>query len=144
MTPTDAERGALPSGEQSPLLGPQAASNDDLDDSPLPPEGKGTAVIWAVLTGVFVVGLILVFTLPVPDWDDPFPSPESILDSAPVIDGHIGQPNLPHTYGPRYPGLRPVYLRDQIYLNSLGSTMRTTYLPLILTSKCRGMLISQG
>lgn len=113
MSSTDTERGERPSGEQSPLLGAQNSSNGDLGDSPPTPEGKKTATIWTVLTGLFVVGLVLVFTLPVPDWDDPFPTPESILKSAPVIDGHIGQPNLPHTtYGPRHLGSQCDYLLE--------------------------------
>lgn len=96
MTPGDSKRGIRSTNEQSPLLGPQAPPNDDIDGAPSTPEGETTTIIWMVLAAVFVVGLIVVFTLPVPDWRDPFPSPESILDSAPVIDGHIGQFNPPH------------------------------------------------
>ena len=55
------------------------------------PEGKITAIIWTVLAGVFAIGLIVVFAFPVEDWDDLFPSPKKILESAPVIDGHIGR-----------------------------------------------------
>lgn len=91
MTSGDTRRGVRSPSEQSPLLGPQAPSNHDVNDAPSTPEGKVTTIVWTVLAGVFVVGLILVFALPVPDWGDPFPSPESILKSAPIIDGHIGQ-----------------------------------------------------
>lgn len=94
MAPNDTEQGAEDLSEQSPLLGAQGPSSDDPDGSPPNPEGKATTIIWVVLTGVFVVGLVLVFFLPVQDWDDPFPSPESILKSAPVIDGHIDLPEL--------------------------------------------------
>ena len=109
MAPNDTEQGAEHSNEQSPLLGAQVPSSDDPDGSPPNPEGKITTIIWTVLAGVFVVGLVLVFVLPVQDWDDPFPSPESILKSAPVIDGHIGSFNLPRTYSPQhlaYPATR--------------------------------------
>lgn len=89
MVAGDTEQGVQPQGERDPLLG---SVSDGLDNKlRLKPEGKVTTIIWTVLAGVFVVGLILVFTLPVEDWDDPFPSPESILKSSPVIDGHIGQ-----------------------------------------------------
>ena len=91
MATGDTEQGAQPGSEQSPLLGNRASSGDDLDNERSKPEGRTTAIIWTVLAGVFVVALILVFAFPVNDWDDPFPSPESILKSAPVIDGHIGQ-----------------------------------------------------
>jgi len=90
MTTGDAEQGTQPPSEQSPLLGARAFSDNDLDNKQSKPEGKITAIIWAVLAGVFVVGLIVVFAFPVEDWDDMFPSPEKILGSAPVIDGHIG------------------------------------------------------
>lgn len=98
MAPDNAERRAQSTSEESPLLGAQSPSNDDLDGSPPTPEGRITVIIWAVLAGVFVLGLILVFTLPVQDWGDPFPSPESILKSAPVIDGHIDLPILVRGY----------------------------------------------
>lgn len=106
MAADDAERGAQPPSEQSPLLGAQTSSDDVLDSRQSKPEGKVTAIIWTVLAGVFVVGLILVFTLPVEDLDDPFPSPEKILKSAPVIDGHIGQFIL-HACDLQHPGLPP-------------------------------------
>lgn len=80
--------------EQNPLLGSRSPPNDETDGAPLVVEGKISTIIWTVLAGVFVVGLILVFALPVPDWSDPFPNPESILKSTPVIDGHIGQFNV--------------------------------------------------
>jgi len=92
MATGDTEQGVQPQGEQVPLLGDRASSSGDgLDNERSKPEGKVTAIIWTVLLGVFAVGLVLVFTLPVKDWDDPFPSPERILRSSPVIDGHIGQ-----------------------------------------------------
>ena len=106
MAPNDTEQGAEQPSEQSPLLGTQALSSDDPGGSPPIPEGKITTIIWAALAGVFVIGLVLVFVLPVQDWDDPFPSPETILKSAPVIDGHIGSFVLPRTYGPQHPAYR--------------------------------------
>ena len=91
MATGDAEQGAQHPSERRPLLGAQACSGDDLDNIRPKPEGKITAIIWTVLAGVFVVGLIVVFAFPVEDWDDLFPSPEKILESTPVIDGHIGR-----------------------------------------------------
>ena len=101
MATGDTEQGVQPSSEQSPLLSTRTSSGDDLDNERSKPEGKTTTIIWTVLAGVFIVGLILVFTLPVKDWDDPFPSPEGILKSAPVIDGHIGQ-FIPHAHHPQH------------------------------------------
>ena len=146
MISGNTQRGARPPSDQSPLLGPQAPSNDDGMEGAIPstPEGKITTIIWMVLAGVFVVGLILMFTLPVHDWNDPFPSPESILKSAPVIDGHIGQFNLPFVFYPQRLGLWRVYLRNQIFPDWLERTMRTTYLRSILTSQCLGTSIYQG
>lgn len=142
MTPSDAEQGAQPSSEQCPLLGAQSSSRDD-DPSgvtpPPPPEGRVTAILWIVLTGVTIVGLILVFTLPVSDWDDPFPTPDGILKSAPVIDGHIGQ-CTDHAL----PLASRLTNHNQIYPNSLGDTTRITYLRSISTPRCLGMLIYRG
>lgn len=142
MAAGDTERGPQPSSEQSPLLGAQASSCDDLDSELSKPEGRITTIIWTVLAGVFVTGLILVFTLPVKDWDDPFPSPKKILESSPVIDGHIGQ-FIPHVYDPQYLGLLRVYPRacNQTYPNSFGCTMRTTCLRSTSMSQRSGMLI---
>lgn len=95
MTSCNTQRRVQSPSEQCPLL---VTPNDDTDVVPPTPEGKITTIIWTVLAGVLVVGLVLMFTLPVPDWRDPFPSPESILKSAPVIDGHIGQFDLPHPF----------------------------------------------
>ena len=100
----DTEQGAQPPSEQSPLLVVQASSNDDLDSRRPEPEGKATVIIWTVLAGVFVVGLILVFTLPVHDWGDPFPSPGGVLKYAPVIDGHIGPSITLCVCNPQYLG----------------------------------------
>jgi len=100
----DAEQGMPPSSEQSPLLRARASCDDGLDNTRSKPEGKITAVVWTVLAGVFVVGLILVFALQAKDWDDPFQSPEKILKSAPVIDGHIGK-LIPRVHDPQYLGL---------------------------------------
>ena len=83
MVAGDAEQGVQLPSEQSPLLG--------ADGGVSKPEGKITTVIWTVLAGVLAVGLILMFTLPTKYWNDPFPSPNEILKSAPVIDGHIGE-----------------------------------------------------
>lgn len=115
MASGDAEQGPQPSSEQSPLLGAWVSSDGGLDDGRSKPEGKITTLIWTALAGVFVVGLILVFTLPVEDWDDPFPSPEKILKSSPVIDGHIGQ-FTPHVYVSRYPALSPIVSGNMIRL----------------------------
>jgi hypothetical protein len=144
MAAGDVEHGAQPSSEQSPLLGVQASSDDDLDSRRSKPEGKLTTIIWTVLAGVFVVGLILVFTLPVEDWDDPFPTPEKILKSAPVIDGHIGQ-FTPHVDYPQHLFLSHVYLHAHIQTcpSSFGCATRTMYLRLISTSQCLGTLIYQ-
>ena len=137
MTTDDAEQGTQPSGEKSPLLGIQTSSGDDLGDGQSKPEGKTIAIIWMVLTGVFIVDLILMFTLPVKDWGDPFPSPGKILNSAPVIDGHIGQ------FIPMFTtSLSRVYLRahNQICLCSFGRAMRTMCLRSVSTRRCQGML----
>ena len=138
MAAGDAEQGAQPPSEQSPLLA------DGLDNECSKPEGKVTTTIWTVLAGVFAVGLILVFTLPVKDWDEPFPSPERILKSAPVIDGHIGQ-FVPHVYHPQRLGLSYVYLRacHQTCPNSFGCSTRTTCPRSISTSQCWGTSIYQ-
>lgn len=111
MAAGDTEQGAQPRSEQSPLLGTRTSSGDDLDNERSKPEGKATTIIWTVLAGVFVAGLILVFTLPVEDWGDLFPSPESILKSAPVIDGHIGQ-FIPHTHHSWHLNLSPCVSPD--------------------------------
>lgn len=142
MVAGDAEQGVQPPSEQSPLLGARASSGDDLDNERLKPEGKVTTIIWTVLTGVFAVGLILVFTLPIKDWDEPFPSPERILKSAPVIDGHIGQFIL-HIYHLQHLGLLRVCACHQICPSSFGCIMRITYLRSISMSQCRGTLIYQ-
>lgn len=144
MATGDAEQGARPQSEQSPLLGAQACSGDDLDNMRPKPEGKITAIIWTVLAGVFAVGLIVVFAFPVDDWDDLFPSPEKILQSAPVIDGHIGR-FIPHACDPQYFGLLPVYLRiyHQTCPNSFGCSMQITCPRLISISQCPGMSIYQ-
>jgi len=145
MAAGDAERGLQPSSEQSPLLGARASSGDGLDSERSKPEGKTTTIIWTALAGVFVIGLILVFTLPVNDWDDLFPSPKKILKSAPVIDGHIGW-FIPHVSGPQHLGLLRVYPHacNQTYPNSFGCTMRTTCLRSTSMSQRSGMLIYRG
>jgi len=141
----DAEQGMPPSSEQSPLLGARASCDDDLDNTRSKPEGKITAVVWTVLAGVFVVGLILVFAFQAKDWDDPFQSPEKILKSAPVIDGHIGK-FIPRAHDPQHLGLSRGYLRayNQTCPNSFGYAMRTTCLHLISMSRCRDTLTYQG
>ena len=102
MAPGDAERGTRPRSERSPLLGVQAPSDDGLSVVHPTREGKITTIIWTILAGALVVGLIFAFTHPDPVWDDPFPSPDSILKSAPVIDGHIGEFNIPHAHDPQH------------------------------------------
>ena len=144
MASGNTQWGVHTTNERSPLLDPQLPPDDDLDGAPSAPEGKITTIIWTVLAGVFAVGLILMFTLPVPDWGDPFPTPESILKSAPVIDGHIGQFNPPHAFHPQNLGSSRINLRNKIYPNWFGSTMRTTYLRSILTSRCSVTLTYQG
>ena len=145
MAGGDTEQGVQPSSEQSPLLGARASPSDDLDGERLKPEGKTTTIIWTILAGIFVVGLILMFTLPVPDWDDPFPSPERILRSAPVIDGHIGQ-FIPCVYDPQHLGLSRIFFRacNQTCPNSFGCFMRTTCLHLTSMGQCSGTLTYQG
>jgi len=121
MAPGDAERGARPPSEQSPLLGHQASSSDDLDGIQTIPEGKITTIIWTVLAGVFTVGLILVFTSSGFRLERSVPSPESILKSAPVIDGHIGQFDTLHECDPLTTRLYPCIQSD------LPALIRTYY-----------------
>lgn len=139
MSTGDAEQGAQLPSERRPLLGAQVRSDNDLVGIPSKPEGKITAIIWTVLAGVFALGLIVVFAFPAEDWDDLFPSPEKILESAPVIDGHIGR-FIPHVCDPQHLGSLPVYLplRDQTCPSLSGWAMRITCLPLISMDQCLG------
>ena len=137
MATGDAEQGTRPSGEQSPLLGIKTSSGGDLDDGQSKSEGKIITIIWMVIAGIFIVDLILMFTLPaVKDWD-PFPNPGKILNSAPVIDGHIGQFIPMFTTPSSWLILR---VHNQICLGSFGRAMRTMCLRSVSTRKCQGML----
>ncbi|KAJ8696688.1 hypothetical protein PTI98_006536 [Pleurotus ostreatus] len=92
--------------ERTQLLG-QGNQNGDGNDSnkETQPNSKTRAAVWGVLTLLFVIGLVplLAFQDKLPEelfpWlgrlpSDPMLAALSILDKAPVIDGHIDLPML--------------------------------------------------
>jgi len=81
-------------GEQETLL-PKQRGENELITRPR----RSRTVIWSALTSLFLLGLVLVFSLNFREWINPLPkdplaAAEEILSSAPVIDGHIDLPIL--------------------------------------------------